>query len=419
MVRVPTAIGWLRPYILLPVTALTGLSKEQIAAILAHELAHISRNDYLLNSLQTVGETVLFYHPAVWWVGRQMRLEREHCCDDMAVAVCGSAFEYASALAEMEQIRDQIPTPTLAATGGDLLGRIRRVLGRQDHPSRSLGGIAAAALVLSIAGATAISLYAAPQEAEPAFDVASVKRDVGREHIRFTLWFPTLHIEGATLKDLIVLAYHVHDFEVTGGPAWIDSDLYNIDAKAAPQPATSTLFVNLQKRRLQTLLGDRFRLTIHRETKELPIYELTVAKGSPKLQPATCVQRVTGDTAIAPGKTQSDYCGGAQLGRGRIQGRGMSMAFLSDLLSSRLNRTVVDKTGIAGDFQIQLAFTPEAPAVPSLDAARPGNADGAAAADLGPDIFAALQEQLGLKLESAKGPVQVLVIDHVERPSEN
>ena len=150
-VRVPTAIGWLRPYILLPVTALTGLSEAQIVAILAHELAHIRRNDYLVNSLQTVIETLLFYHPAVWWVGRQMRLEREHCCDDMAVAVCGSAFEYASALAEMEQIRDRIPAPALAATGGDLLGRIRRVLGREDHRPRSLGGVAAAALALSIA----------------------------------------------------------------------------------------------------------------------------------------------------------------------------------------------------------------------------------------------------------------------------
>jgi uncharacterized protein (TIGR03435 family) len=283
-----------------------------------------------------------------------------------------------------------------------------------------LGGIAAAALVLSFPAATAIvSLHAAPQEAPPAFDVASVKRDVSGKHIRFTVPFPTLHIEGSTLKDLIVLAYHVQDFEVTGGPAWIDSELYDIDAKAASQPAASTQFANLQWRRLQTLLGDRFHLTIHRETKELPIYELTVARGGPKLQPATCVQRVTGDTAIAPGKTGSDYCGGAALGRGRIQGPGVSMAFLSDLLSGRLNRTVVDKTGITGDFQVQLTFTPEAPAVPSLDAARPGNADGAAAADLGPDIFAALQEQLGLKLESAKGPVQVLVIDHVEKPSEN
>lgn len=135
-VRVPTAIGWLRPHILLPVTALTGLSETQIAAILAHELAHIRRQDYLLNSLQTAIETVLFYHPAVWWVGRQMRLEREHCCDDIAVAVCGSAFEYASALAEMEQIRCGFPSPRSpltevtcwAESGGCWAGRnLRRV----------------------------------------------------------------------------------------------------------------------------------------------------------------------------------------------------------------------------------------------------------------------------------------------------
>jgi uncharacterized protein (TIGR03435 family) len=409
MVRVPTAIGWLRPYILLPVTALTGLSEAQIAAILAHELAHISRNDYLLNLLQTVIETVLFYHPAVWWVGRQMRLERENCCDDMAVAVCGSAFEYAGALAEMEQLRDRIPAPALAATGGDLLARIRRVLGREDHPSRSLGGIAAAALVLSMAAI--VSLYAAPQDVPPAFDVASIKRDVSAEPARYIRWFPTFYEEGLTVKDLVNLAYQVHDFEVTGGPEWIESDRYNIEAKTEPHAAANHEFVALQRRRLQTLLHDRFHLAVHRETKELPVYELMVAKGGPKLQPATCIQRVTGDTAIAAGKTGSDYCGGAQLGRGRIQGLGMSMAFLSDLLSGRLNRPVVDRTGIIGDFQIQVTFKPQAPAVPSPDATP--------AADLGPDLFAALQEQLGLKLESVKGPVQVLLIDHVEKPSEN
>jgi uncharacterized protein (TIGR03435 family) len=419
-VRVPTAIGWLRPYILLPVTALTGLSEAQIVAILTHELAHIRRNDYLVNILQTVIETVLFYHPAVWWVGRQMRLEREHCCDDIAVAVCGSAFEYASALAEMEQIRDRIPTPALAATGGDLLGRIRWVLGREDRTPRSLGSILAAALALSIAGATAIvSLYAATQEAPPAFEVASIKRNIGGEHINYRRPFPTLHVEGSTLKDLVISAYQVHDFQVTGGPVWIDSDLYNIDAKAEAHPVANQQFVTLQRRRLQTLLRDRFHLTIHRETKELPVYELTVAKGGPKLQPSNCVQRVTGDTAIAPGKTQSDYCGATGIGRSRIQGRGVSMAFLSDILSGLLSRTVVDKTGLKGEFQIQLTYTPVAPSVPSPDAAPPGRADGAATPDRGPDIFTAVQEQLGLKLQSGKGPVEVLVIDHVERPSEN
>jgi uncharacterized protein (TIGR03435 family) len=397
-----------------------GLSEAQIVALLAHELAHIRRCDYLVNILQTVIETVLFYHPAVWWVGRQMRLGREHCCDDMAVAVCGSAFEYASALAEMEQIRDRIPAPALAATGGDLLGRIRRVLGREDRTPRSFGAILAAALVLLIVGSAAIvSLYATPQEAAPAFEVASIKRDVGAEHINYRRPFPTLHVEGSTLKDLVISAYQVHDFQVTGGPGWIDSDLYNIDAKAEPHPVANQQFVALQRRRLQTLLRDRFHLTIHRETKELPVYELTVAKGGPKLQPSNCVQRVTGDTAIAPGKTQSDYCGGTAIGRGQIQGRGLDMAFLAGILSTPLSRTVVDKTGIGGEFQIQLTYTPVAPSVSSADAVPPGRADGAAAPDRGPDIFTAVQEQLGLKLQSGKGPVEVLVIDHVERPSEN
>jgi uncharacterized protein (TIGR03435 family) len=409
-IRVPIAIGWFRPYILLPVTALTGLSEAQLAAILAHELAHIRRRDYVVNLLQTAIETLLFYHPAVWWVSRQMRLEREHCCDDIAVAVCGSAFEYASALAGMEQIRDAIPKPALAATGGDLLGRIRRVLGRQDSASRSLGGIAGAASVLLMAGATAIvSLYAASQEAPPAFEVASIKRDVSGNPMKYGRWFPTFHAERQTLKELIILAYQVHDFQVTGGTGWIDSDLYNIDAKSEEHLAPGQQHVNLQRERLRTLLRDRFHLTFHRETKEFPVYELTVAKGGPKLEPATCVDRETGDTSITAGKKQSDYCGGTGIGRGQVNGSGVSMSFLADILSGQLSRTVVDKTGLAGSFQIHFTYTPDAPAAPSPDTT----------ADRGPDIFTAIQEQLGLKLNSAKGPVEILVIDHAERPAEN
>jgi uncharacterized protein (TIGR03435 family) len=420
MVRVPTVIGWLRPWILLPVTALTGLSEPQLAAILAHELAHIRRHDYLLNLLQTVIETVLFYHPAVWWVGRQMRLEREHCCDDLAVTACGSAFEYANALAEMEQLRDRIPTPALAANGGELLGRIRRVLGHEDLASRPMGAIAAAALVLMIASATAIiSLHAAPQEAPPAFEVASIKLDISSEPGWYARWFPTLHIEKMTLKDLVILAYRVHDFELTGGPGWINSERYDIDAKAEPHAAANQEFVALQRRRLQTLLRDRFHLTIHRETRELPIYQLIVAKGGPKLRPVNCIERVTGDTAIAPGKKPEDYCGGlgGSMASGRLDSRGAPMGFFASVLSNMLRRTVVDRTGLAGNYAIHLTFTPEPPAVPPSDPSHPPT--GVAVPDAGPSIFSAIQEQFGLKLEAAKGPVEVLVIDHVERPSEN
>jgi uncharacterized protein (TIGR03435 family) len=295
--------------------------------------------------------------------------------------------------------------------------------GRTFSPRASAGGVVASALVLSglmLAGALAPRWIAfAQQTSEPRFEVESIKRNVSGEPVTYARWFPSLHIERMTLKNLVILAWQVQDFEVTGGPGWIHSERYNIDAKTEAPPVPSQQYVALERRGLQTLLRDRFHLTIHRETKQLPIYELTVAKGGLKVNPSNCIQRVTGDTAIAPGKTGSDYCRSPANGGGRIQGAGVSMAFLSHILAGRLSRMVVDKTGITGEFDLQLTFTPDAPAVPSADAPGRRPADGAEAADLGPDLFTAMQEQLGLKLESAKGPVEILVIDHVEKPDAN
>jgi uncharacterized protein (TIGR03435 family) len=153
-----------------------------------------------------------------------------------------------------------------------------------------------------------------------------------------------------TLKDLLILAYQVHDFEVTGGPGWIDSERYNIDAKADAHPVPNQQFMALEHQRLQTLLSNRFRLTIHSETKQLPIYELTVAKGGLKVQPRNCIQRVTGETAIAPGRKPEDYCGslGGSIGSGRVESSGATIGFFAYYLSGMLRRTVVDKTGLAG-----------------------------------------------------------------------
>jgi uncharacterized protein (TIGR03435 family) len=414
IVQVPTVVGWLRPYILLPVTTITGLSESQLRAILAHELAHIRRHDYLVNLLQTAIETVLFYHPAVWWVGRQMRIEREHCCDDIAVAICGTAIEYAEALAELEQIRGRILEPALAATGGELLGRIRRLLGQQpseDSASRSLGTIAAAAaLMLAIAAAPVVAQ-------QPAFEVASIKPDVSGQPGPLFELFPGFHVERATLKSLVLMAYGVHDFQLSGGPGWINSDRYNIEAKAQAPAAFSQEYRMLQYQRIQTLLQDRFKLAVHRETKELPIYELTVAKGGPKLQPPNCIQRDAGDRTIAPGKGMSDYCGFGMTARGLVELTTATMGNLAGTFSAELSREVVDKTGITGTFHIHLTFTPDdstvrLPDIPGLPSVSEPPVDG-------PNIFTAIQEQLGLKLESAKGPVDVLVIDHVEKPSEN
>ena len=151
LAKVPTVIGWLRPVILLPASALTNLTPEMMEALLAHELAHIRRHDYLLNLLQTAVETLLFYHPAVWWVGKTMRLERENCCDDVAVSACGNALTYARALTELEQLRCSEPQLALAANGGSLIDRIRRLVGvRQPAGATPSTWVAGVIVVLSV-----------------------------------------------------------------------------------------------------------------------------------------------------------------------------------------------------------------------------------------------------------------------------
>jgi len=129
----PGVVGWLRPAVLLPAATLAGLTPQQLEAVLAHELAHIQRYDHLVNMLQTVVETLLFYHPAVWWASHRIRQERELCCDDLAVAACGDALCYARALTRLERLRLTAPGMALGSTGGPLLYRIRRILGEADR----------------------------------------------------------------------------------------------------------------------------------------------------------------------------------------------------------------------------------------------------------------------------------------------
>jgi beta-lactamase regulating signal transducer with metallopeptidase domain len=154
LVEVPTAIGFVKPVILLPASTLTGLSASQIEAILAHELAHIRRHDYLVNLLQSMIETLLFYHPAVWWVSRRVRDERELCCDDLAVRVCGDPVGYAKALCALERLRSEPMGLAVAANGGSLLSRIARLLGanegKSDSPRGLIGAIAALAMIAAL-----------------------------------------------------------------------------------------------------------------------------------------------------------------------------------------------------------------------------------------------------------------------------
>jgi uncharacterized protein (TIGR03435 family) len=438
LVQVPVVVGWLRPVVLVPVGALGGLPAGHLEALLLHELAHIRRHDYLVNMLQSVAEALLFYHPAVWWVSGHIRAERELCCDDVVVSVSVDALTYARALAQLESWRPAHLTPAVAATGGFLSERIARLLGQSRPAVRgSLGpGVLAVAVLLL---AAAYGLFG-QSDAHPAFAVASVKRNT--EFSSDPTHGPMgggyqpggrLHIVNLSLMGLIQFAYAAHDSahwlpvppsQIVGGPAWISTPGYDIEAK--PESPTDQKHMWLM---LQTLLADRFKLALHRDTRELPVFELTVAKSGPKLPPAkevACLSLPTDGTSPkhVPGKVDCGYVPMLMDATGwRMQGSKVRMADLIRELAQVLGRPVLDKTGFTGEFDLHLSFAADESLMGLPGSGAPGDPGGArlpAEADpTRPNIFAALEEQLGLKLVPAKAPVEVLVIDHVEKPTEN
>jgi hypothetical protein len=174
LVAVPTVVGHLRPVILLPASVITGLAPAYLDAVLAHELAHVRRQDYLVNALQSLVETLLFYHPAVWWCSRQIRIEREHCCDDMVVEAGGNRLAYVTALAQLEELRGLEPMLSLNASGGRLVDRIRRLLGESPTTERrsTTWTIAAALAVV-----TALAVTPARSAADAGGIVAAMRWD--------------------------------------------------------------------------------------------------------------------------------------------------------------------------------------------------------------------------------------------------
>jgi len=169
-VQVPTVIGWLRPVVLLPVSCLTGLSPAQVEALLCHELAHVRRHDYLVSVIQSVVETLLFYHPAVWWVSKQVRRERECCCDELAVQNGGDVLAYARALSWLEEQRACTPQLVLGANGGVLAMRIRRLLGYPESSAASQFASIALLAAIALAGLAFLGrlAYAESAASQPA-----------------------------------------------------------------------------------------------------------------------------------------------------------------------------------------------------------------------------------------------------------
>jgi TonB family protein len=173
----PSVVGWLRPVILLPAATLAGLTPLQLEAILAHEIGHIRRHDYLVNILQMVVETMLFYHPAVWWTSKRIRLERELCCDDLAVQFSGNALRYARALTTLEKLRLRTPAIAMASTGGPLLYRIQRLVGVAP---KECGGSRLPIIVAASLGVLCLALNAPWIGAQ---DAPGVKVDLGASSV--------------------------------------------------------------------------------------------------------------------------------------------------------------------------------------------------------------------------------------------
>jgi bla regulator protein blaR1 len=257
----------------------------------------------------------------------------------------------------------------------------------------------------------------------PSFEVASIKPNHtgGRGRFFSTPDPGRLTATNVTTKMVIEFAYNVKDFQLAGGPEWINSESYDINAKLEDSATEELEKLPEDQRRdkirlmMQSLLADRFKLTLAREKKELPIYALVVAKGGPKLTP-TAYTPPDPNGPKPSGPPQNDPQ--LMLSRGKISAVAASISGLADILAllpDLGDRLVVDQTGITGkyDFTVEFTqenFTPKGPQ--SVESAPPPDASA-------PSIFTALQEQLGLRLESTKGPVDTIVIEHIEEPSEN
>jgi uncharacterized protein (TIGR03435 family) len=249
----------------------------------------------------------------------------------------------------------------------------------------------------------------------PEYDVASIKP--GKPGMGSTLLFRLdgLTAKGMTLKSLIKEAYGIEDDQILGAPNWLNTQTYDIEAKVDGADAAALERLSEEQRKLmfQSFLVERFRLKVHRETKELPILALVIAKNGPKLQEAK-----PGDTypdgIKGPDGKPAGHAGMMMWGNGRLTGQGISIVSMVPPLTQQLGRTVLDKTGLTGRYDVELRWTPDDTSTPIT-----GPDSGTAAGSPTPSIFTAIQEQLGLKLESHKAPVEVLVIDHVEAPAAN
>jgi len=439
---VPVTVGFLHPRIILPESS-REWPRAQLDAVLAHEGEHIRRRDPLFQWLALLNRALFWFHPLAWWLERKLSGLAEEACDAAVLARGCDAREYSEYLLDlarsMQRAGTRIDAVGMAMPGIGLKHRIRQILSGIPAPRISRPRMACTVAVCAAAAGIFAAGKLVHAQQGLAFEVASIRpsnpkagggggggksKDGGGglfpalEHHRFNY--------SDTVFGLIAHAYGVGSCRIlaancafiSGGPDWIKKDRFDIQTKTPDGSPDYTFrqFMNGETPQLdlmlQALLAERFNLKIHHETKQLPVYALTFVKKSSKLQAASgeMIQLKDGTSvrnrsllwtpAPLPDGTRSDHLI-------RMFVRDRSIQELAETLSNLMDRPVLDRTGLKGNFDITVDYEK------NPDADNPG-------LDIsGPAMFTAFQEQLGLKFEATRAPVDVLVIDHAEKPSEN
>jgi uncharacterized protein (TIGR03435 family) len=431
-------VGIRRSRLLLPEGILDHLTPPQLRALIAHERCHIRCHDNLAAALHMVVEAVFWFHPVVWWIESKLVDERERACDEAVLRTGSRPEDYAEGLLEVCRQSVGVRLACVAGvSGSNLSARVESIMRNQTAHPMSLPrrcALAVTAIVVvggPVAGGALSSQSQIVVPPSVAFERASVRKvpPLGRFGPRgasmhaMLLQMSMSHAQGGQIKvggslDMLIrAAYNVTDLQLEAGPSWVTEDWYEIAGRAADD-------ANAEQRQLmlQSLLADRFKLALRRETRRLPVYELVPSNDGLRISPmsegaCTPAKQIRWDLIdldaplfACEGFTRRRVLSQSPETRPyprwprvhRIEAGNISIATLIDLISIDLDRVVIDKTGFTAPFNLLLDFAPAA--------------DPAAS---GPTIFEALHDQVGLQLLPADGSVEVLVVEGAERPVEN
>jgi uncharacterized protein (TIGR03435 family) len=427
----PGVFGIFHPVLWLPAGIGRRLDDPELEAILAHELCHIRRRDNLLSVIHMVVEAIFWFHPLVWWLGARLEEERERACDEEVVRMGGEPQIYAESILKVCEYYLASPVACAAGvTGGELKIRIEGIMTNRFTRQLSYGKkiLLASAAILVISGPVVVGLLNPPPSraqsqaggATPGFEVASVKPaqpPTGGAFRSGVFGGPGKgdpgHISYSymSLARLVMEAYGINASQLSG-PDWINTTRFDIVANIPPGTTKEQVPIMLQN-----LLAERIRLKVHREARTMTVYELTVASGGPKLRAAD--DKITSESGISgqPRLSAKDGFpeipagrnGGMQIdGRARWQAYDATMQDLAKMLTREVHAPVADATGLGGRYDMSLFWVTAVGSGESADTIA------------GPTLFAAVSNQLGLRLVSKKGPVDVLIVDSAEKvPSGN